>query len=59
MFLIHCPTTDRDELIASRRIVRLVNRPTHISVVLACPCGKTHMIRTGRALLEDTGAQAA
>lgn len=56
MFLIHCPTTDRDELIAERRIVRLSNYATHIEVTLACPCGKNHRIRTGRKVLEGAGA---
>lgn len=59
MFFIHCPTTDRDELIAERRIVRLTNRPTHIEVVLACPCGKNHTIRTGSKLLASAGDRAA
>lgn len=59
MFFIHCPTTDRDELIADRRIVRLINLPTDIAVVLACYCGKNHVVRTGRKLLEHTGPQAA
>ncbi len=59
MFFIHCPTADRDELIAERRIVRVVNRSTDIAVVLACHCGKNHVIRTGRKVLEQVGAQAA
>jgi len=59
MFFIHCPTTDRDELLADRRIVRVVNRPDHIAVSLACYCGKNHVIRTGRKLLEMVGADAA
>lgn len=57
MFYIHCPTADRDELIADSRVVRLVNRPGHIAVVLACHCGKDHAIRTGRKLLEAAGAR--
>ncbi len=59
MFFIHCPTKDRDELIAERRIVRVINRPTDIAVVLACHCGKEHVIRTGRKVLEAAGAQVA
>ncbi len=59
MFFIHCPTTDRDELIAERRIVRVINRSTDIAVVLACHCGREHMIRTGRKVLEGVGTQAA
>jgi len=59
MFFIHCPTSDRDELIAERRIVRVVNRSTDIAVVLACHCGKNHVIRSGRKVLEQVGARAA
>jgi len=56
MFFIHCPTTDRDELIADRRVVRVVNQPTDIAVVLACHCGNNHVLRTGRRLLENASA---
>lgn len=56
MFFIHCPTTDRDELIAERRIVQVINRPTEIDVVLACYCGKNHVIHTGRKHLEHAAA---
>jgi len=59
MFFIHCPTADRDELIADSRIVRLINRPTDIAVVLACYCGKNHVIRTGRKPLERAGRWVA
>lgn len=59
MFFIHCPTADRDELIADSRIVRVINRPTDIAVVLACYCGKNHVVHTGRKLLEDAGLPAA
>ncbi len=59
MFFIHCPTADRDELISDNRIVRLINRPTDIAVVLACYCGRNHVIRTGRKLLEAAGVAAA
>ncbi len=59
MFFIHCPTTDRDELIADRRVVRLINRPTEIAVVLACYCGRSHVIRTGRKHLDLVEAHAA
>ncbi len=58
MFFIHCPTADRDELIADRRVVRVINRPDHIAVVLACHCGHNHTVRTGRSL-EAAGAHAA
>lgn len=56
MFFIHCPTADRDELIADNRIVRLVNRRNDISVVLACYCGHNHVVRTGRKVLESAAA---
>ena len=59
MFFIHCPTADRDELISDNRIVRVVNRPDDIAVVLACYCGKNHVIRTRRKLLETAGGRAA
>lgn len=59
MFFIHCPTSDRDELIAERRIVRVINRSTDIAVVLACHCGKNHVVRTGRKYSELVGSQAA
>ena len=49
MFLITCPVTSTDELVADRRIVSVVNRPTHIAMTVACPaCGRTHVYRTGR-----------
>jgi len=59
MFFIHCPTTDRDELIADRRVVSLLNRPTHIAVVLACHCGRKHVVRTGSKVTENATASAA
>ena len=49
MFLITCPVTRTDELVADRRIVSVVNRPTHIAMTVACPaCGRVHVYRTGR-----------
>jgi len=59
MFFIHCPTADRDELISDTRIVRLINRLNDIAVVLACYCGKNHVIRTGRKHLDLVEAHAA
>lgn len=59
MFFIHCPTADRDELIADSRIVRIINQPKDIAVVLACYCGKNHVIHTGRKHLEAARAAAA
>jgi hypothetical protein len=49
MFLITCPVTKTDELVADRRIVSVVNRPTHIAMSVVCPaCGQMHVYRTGR-----------
>jgi hypothetical protein len=49
VFLITCPVTGTDELVADRRIRSVVNRPTHIAMTVACPaCGGTHVYRTGR-----------
>ena len=46
------PTDPRDftdELVADRRIISVVNRPTHIAMSVACPaCGQVHVFRTGR-----------
>jgi hypothetical protein len=62
MFLITCPVTKTDELVADRRIVSVVNRPTHIAMSVACPaCGQMHVYRTGRHWDEQrhTARQAA
>jgi hypothetical protein len=48
MFLITCPVTLTDELVADRHIRSIVNHPTHISMTVECPCGGTHVYRTGR-----------
>jgi len=49
MFLITCPVTRTDELVADHRIVSVVNRPTHIAMSVACPaCRQVHVFRTGR-----------
>ncbi len=49
MFLITCPETRTDELVADRRIRSVTNRPTHIALHLECPaCGSVHVYRTGR-----------
>ncbi|HEY4625041.1 MAG TPA: hypothetical protein VIH01_03425 [Blastococcus sp.] len=49
MFLITCPVTRTDELVAERRIRALTNHPTHIAMHVECPaCGQTHVYRTGR-----------
>jgi hypothetical protein len=49
MFLITCPVTRTDELVADRRIRSVTNRPTHIALHVECPaCGSVHVYRTGR-----------
>jgi hypothetical protein len=48
MFLITCPVTNTDELVAERRIRTVVNHPTHIALHVECPCGDVHVYRTGR-----------
>jgi hypothetical protein len=48
MLLITCPVTGTDELVADSHIVSLTNRPTHIAMTVECPCGATHVYRTGR-----------
>jgi hypothetical protein len=61
MFLIHCPVTRTDELVADRRIRSVVNHPTHIALHVACPCGAVHVYRTGRrreAAEQQAAAQA-
>jgi hypothetical protein len=48
MLLITCPVTRTDELVADSHIVSLANHPTHIAMTVECPCGGTHVYRTGR-----------
>jgi hypothetical protein len=51
MFLITCPATRTDELVADRRIRWVANLPTHIAMHVECPsCGSVHVYRTGRRL---------
>jgi uncharacterized Zn finger protein len=51
MFLITCPVTRTDELVADRRIRSVTNHPTHITLHVECPaCGMVHAYRTGRRL---------
>ena len=47
MFLITCPVTRTDELVADRHVRSVVNHPTHIAMTVECPCGRTHVYRTG------------
>ena len=54
MFLITCPVTKTDELVADRRIRSVVNHPTHIAMTVECPaCGAAHVYRTGRRWQAD------
>jgi predicted RNA-binding Zn-ribbon protein involved in translation (DUF1610 family) len=49
MFLITCPVTQSDELVADRRIRSVVNSATSIAMHVECPsCGSVHVYRTGR-----------
>jgi hypothetical protein len=49
MFLITCPVTRTDELVADRRIRSVTNHPAHIALHVECPaCGGVHVYRTGR-----------
>jgi hypothetical protein len=58
MLLITCPVTRTDELVSERHIVSLANHPTHIAMTVECPCGGTHVYRTGRRW-EDAHARRA
>ena len=58
MFLITCPVTRTDELVADRRIRSVTNHPTHIALHVECPaCGGVHVYRTGRRW--DAASRAA
>jgi hypothetical protein len=48
MLLITCPVTGTDELVADSHIRSVANFPTHIAMTVECPCGHTHVYRTGR-----------
>jgi hypothetical protein len=58
MLLITCPVTGTDELVADSHIVALANHLTHIAMTVECPCGATHVFRTGRRW-EDRHARRA
>jgi hypothetical protein len=48
MFLITCPVSRTDELVADRRIRSVTNHPTHVAMAVECPaCGSVHVYRTG------------
>ncbi len=59
MFLITCPVTGTDELVADRRIRSVVNTPTHIAITVECPCGHPHVYRTGRRWEEAHASTSA
>ena len=48
MFLIRCPITGTDELVAESSIVAVTNHATHIAMTVRCPQGHQHVYRTGR-----------
>ncbi|MGY1602846.1 hypothetical protein [Geodermatophilus sp. SYSU D00815] len=56
MLLITCPVTGRDELISALGIRGIANHADHIAVTVACPCGETHVHRTGRRWAEAVPA---
>ena len=59
MFLITCPVTKTDELVADRRIRSVTNQPTHIAMHVECPaCGSVHVYRTGRRWADRPAAAA-
>ena len=59
MLLITCPVTGTDELVSERHIVSLVNHATHIAMTVECPCGRSHVYRTGRRWEDARQAVAA
>ena len=59
MLLITCPATRTDELVADRHVRAVVNHPTHVELTVACPCGRTHVYRTGRRWEEARARVAA
>ncbi|TFV62641.1 hypothetical protein E4P41_06910 [Geodermatophilus sp. DF01-2] len=59
MFLITCPVTRTDELVADRRIRSAVNHPAHIALHVECPCGAVHVYRTGRRREATVGRRPA
>jgi hypothetical protein len=58
MLLITCPVTRTDELVSDRRIRSVTNRPTHIAMTVECPCGRTHVYRTGRRWEDELARRA-
>ena len=59
MLLISCPITGNAELISASAIRSVENHPTHIALYVACPCGHTHVHRTGRRWAETVAARRA
>ena len=58
MFVITCPVTGRTELVSTSAIRAVENHSTHIALSVACPCGRTHLHRTGRRWAESLAATA-
>jgi hypothetical protein len=59
MLLITCPVTGTDELVADSHIRSVANFPTHIAMTVECPCGHTHVYRTGRRWEESHRTHSA
>ncbi|QXG77387.1 hypothetical protein KUM42_07745 [Modestobacter sp. L9-4] len=59
MFLITCPVTRTDELVADRHVLSATSHPTHVGLAVACPCGLVHVYRTGRRWEEARARVAA
>ena len=50
MLSITCPVTGSRELIGISAVLAVTNHRDHIALTVACPCGGTHVHRTGRRL---------
>ncbi len=48
MFSITCPVTGTVVLVSAAQIRAVTNSPDFIGLTVACPCGRTHVHRTGR-----------
>ena len=59
MLFITCPLSGKDELVADSHIRSVVNHPTHIAMTVECPCGRSHVYRTGRRWEDARQAVAA
>lgn len=57
-FSITCPVTGSQELLGLTAVLAVTNHADHIALTIACPCGGTHVHRTGRRLEEARRAAA-